>query len=199
MEKTSKLIKITASCKERLEKAKGLATFSDFISDMLSYFEMIKLDPKSAISNPTTEFILHIDRAKEITLKRMEDVIKIIRNIETTKLAGIVEKVSSIESLLLGNSTGLSIEQIQEVVNENQRLHDDIEKLKFENQKILESKKRFEVNAPGNNTELSSTIVRRVKAHLDPGSLKKTAQKNEYIISQDYINAIIEDLESRIK
>lgn len=199
MEKTSKLIKITASCKERLEKAKGLATFSDFISDMLSYFEMIKLDPKSAISNPTTEFILHIDRAKEITLKRMEDVIKIIRNIETTKLAGIVEKVSSIESLLLGNSTGLSIEQIQEVVNENQRLHDDIEKLRFENQKILESKKRFEVNAPGNNTELSSTIVRRVKAHLDPGALKKTAQKNEYIISQDYINAIIEDLESRIK
>lgn len=199
MEKTSKLIKITASCKERLEKAKGLATFSDFISDMLSYFEMIKLDPKSAISNPTTEFILHIDRAKEITLKRMEDVIKIIRNIETTKLAGIVEKVSSIESLLLGNSTGLSIEQIQEVVNENQRLHDDIEKLRFENQKILESKKRFEVNASGNNTELSSTIVRRVKAHLDPGALKKTAQKNEYIISQDYINAIIEDLESRIK
>lgn len=199
MEKTSKLIKITASCKERLEKAKGLATFSDFISDMLSYFEMIKLDPKSAISNPTTEFILHIDRAKEITLKRMEDVIKIIRNIETTKLAGIIEKVSSVESLLLGNSTGLSIEQIQEVVNENQRLHDDIEKLRFENQKILESKKRFEVNAPGNNTELSSTIVRRVKAHLDPGALKKTAQKNEYIISQDYINAIIEDLESRIK
>lgn len=199
MEKTSKLIKITASCKERLEKAKGLATFSDFISDMLSYFEMIKLDPKSAISNPTTEFILHIDRAKDITLKRMEDVIKIIRNIETTKLAGIIEKVSSVESLLLGNSTGLSIEQIQEVVNENQRLHDDIEKLRFENQKILESKKRFEVNAPGNNTELSSTIVRRVKAHLDPGALKKTAQKNEYIISQDYINAIIEDLESRIK
>lgn len=199
MEKTSKLIKITASCKERLEKAKGLATFSDFISDMLSYFEMIKLDPKSAISNPTTEFILHIDRAKDTTLKRMEDVIKIIRNIETTKLAGIIEKVSSVESLLLGNSTGLSIEQIQEVVNENQRLHDDIEKLRFENQKILESKKRFEVNAPGNNTELSSTIVRRVKAHLDPGALKKTAQKNEYIISQDYINAIIEDLESRIK
>lgn len=199
MEKTSKLIKITASCKERLEKAKGLATFSDFISDMLSYFEMIKLDPKSAISNPTTEFILHIDRAKDTTLKRMEDVIKIIRNIETTKLAGIIEKVSSVESLLLGNSTGLSIEQIQEVVNENQRLHDDIEKLRFENQKILESKKRFEVNAPGNNTELSNTIVRRVKAHLDPGALKKTAQKNEYIISQDYINAIIEDLESRIK
>lgn len=199
MEKTSKLIKITASCKERLEKAKGLATFSDFISDMLSYFEMIKLDPKSAISNPTTEMMLHIDRAKDITLKRMEDIIKIIRNIETTKLAGIVEKVASVESLLLGDSTGLTIEQIQEVVNENQRLHNDIEKLRFEKQKILENKNPPEIHTPTNNTELSRTIVKRVKAHLDPSSLKKTSQKNEYIISQDYINAIIEDLENRIK
>lgn len=123
MEKTSKLIKITVSCKERLERAKGIATFSDFISDMLSYFEMIKLDPKTAISNPTTEVILHIDRAKDMVIKRMEDVIKIIRNIETTKLANISERVAGVESLLLTDSTGLSIEQIQEVVNENQRLH----------------------------------------------------------------------------
>lgn len=199
MEKTSKLIKITVSCKERLERAKGIATFSDFISDMLSYFEMIKLDPKTAISNPTTEVILHIDRAKDMVIKRMEDVIKIIRNIETTKLANISERVAGVESLLLTDSTGLSIEQIQEVVNENQRLHNELEKLRFENKKILDTQKYSQVNMVDTNKELPRLIIRRLKSHLDTEMLQKTAKKNEFIISQDYINLIIEDLENRIK
>lgn len=199
MEKTSKLIKITVSCKERLERAKGIATFSDFISDMLSYFEMIKLDPKTAISNPTTEVILHIDRAKDMVIKRMEDVIKIIRNIETTKLANISERVAGVESLLLTDSTGLSIEQIQEVVNENQRLHNELEKLRFENKKILDTQKYSQVNMVDTNKELPRLIIRRLKSHLNTEMLQKTAKKNEFIISQDYINLIIEDLENRIK
>lgn len=199
MEKTSKLIKITVSCKERLERAKGIATFSDFISDMLSYFEMIKLDPKTAISNPTTEVILHIDRAKDMVIKRMEDVIKIIRNIETTKLANISERVAGVESLLLTDSTGLSIEQIQEVVNENQRLHNELEKLRFENKKILDTQIHSQVNMIDTNKELPRLIIRRLKSHLNAEMLQKTAKRNEFIISQDYINLIIEDLENRIK
>ena len=198
-ERTSKLIKITATLKGRLERIKKNETFNDYISDMLSYFEMLKLDPKSAMLNPTTEVIFNITRSKESVLSRIEDVIKIIKSIENGKIAAISEKMAGVEGLLLGNTTGLTVEQIQELLNKNQALCDEVDRLKNENIRLQRQSLKPE-SAPdiNNNNNIALVIVRRVKQHLAVTNFKKAAQGKDYFISSEYIDMVINDIEGRL-
>lgn len=94
-----KSIKINSEVKKRLDFQKKRATYSVCIEQMLDYFEMTGLEPKLGQVPPVATINKAISETSAALYKRMDDVIKILRNIETTKIDVMVH---TLEDLKLG-------------------------------------------------------------------------------------------------
>lgn len=94
-----KSIKINSEVKKRLDFQKKRSTYSVCIEQMLDYFEMTGLEPKLGQVPPVATINKAISETSAALYKRMDDVIKILRNIETTKIDVMVH---TLEDLKLG-------------------------------------------------------------------------------------------------
>ena len=84
MEKYSNL-KINPDLKKRLDKLRKGKTFNAIIDEMLTYFEMTGVNPKSDITPPVATFVKVLNQQGEAIMDRLTSVIKIIRNFDITK------------------------------------------------------------------------------------------------------------------
>lgn len=81
-----KSIKINGEVKKRLDFQKRRTTYSVYIEQMLDYFDMTGLEPKLGQVPPVTTINKTISETSAALYKRMDDVIKILRNIEINKI-----------------------------------------------------------------------------------------------------------------
>lgn len=97
-----KSIKINSEVKKRLDFQKKRSTYSSYIEQMIAYFEMTGVEPKLGQVPPVATINKAIGETSAALYKRMDDVIKILRNIETNKIDVMVH---ALEGLKSGNLT----------------------------------------------------------------------------------------------
>lgn len=93
-----KSIKIDSEVKKRLDFQKKRSTYSVCIEQMLDYFEMTGIEPKLGQTPPAAIINKAISETSAALYKRMDDVIKILRNIETTKIDVILHDLEDLKS-----------------------------------------------------------------------------------------------------
>ena len=81
-----KNLKVASEIKIRMDFQKKNQTYSEYLDNVLSYFEMTGVDPKYGQLPPVVTITKTINEAFQASYKRTEDVIKILRNIETNKI-----------------------------------------------------------------------------------------------------------------
>lgn len=125
-----KSIKIKEDVKNRLDKYKKRSSYSDCLDEMLGYFEMTGLEPRLGQTPPVVTFVSTIKSGNAVLLKRMDDLIKILRNIEVNKIDPILHGVEDGFSTSSSNTqdAGLSVseEELYQVIQMNEKLKSDI-------------------------------------------------------------------------
>lgn len=89
-----KNLKITPKIYDRLNKLRKGHTYSEILDEILTYFELTGINPKTDRTPPVDLFIKELDRHSSGMMKRLEAVVKIIRNIENTKIDPILHNIA---------------------------------------------------------------------------------------------------------
>jgi len=149
--------------KLRLERAKGNKAHSTYIDSMLNYFEITGIEPSSIKVHPGIE-----------TIQRIESVIKILKNIEKTKLNPLLDKIDLLSTASYNSSSTRASQVTDEEVNSLTIL---IEKL---NQEITDKKKR-------NSSLESENQILKEKLNLSQSSNSIPNRTNEALELIDLI------------
>jgi len=176
--------------KLRLERAKGNKTHSAYIDSMLNYFEITGIEPSSIKVHPGVETIL-----------RIESVIKILKNIEKTKLNPLLEKIDLLTPFSYNSSSTRASQVTDEEVNSLASL---VERL---NQEVSE-KKRHNSNLENeikilkdklNSAQPSNYIPNRTNEALelidlifDSNNAPFDRHSNSYIIPKGVYDKVLE-------
>lgn len=88
-----KSIKIKEDVKNRLDRYKKRCSYSDCLDEMLGYFETTGVEPRLGQTPPIATFVSTMKSGNAVLLKRMDDLIKILRNIEINKIDPILHGV----------------------------------------------------------------------------------------------------------
>ena len=88
-----KSIKIKEDVKNRLDRYKKRCSYSDCLDEMLGYFELTGVEPRLGQTPPVATFVSTMKSGNAVLLKRMDDLIKILRNIEINKIDPILHSV----------------------------------------------------------------------------------------------------------
>lgn len=75
-----KSIKIKEDVKNRLDRYKKRCSYSDCLDEMLGYFELTGVEPRLGQTPPVATFVSTMKSGNAVLLKRMDDLIKILRN-----------------------------------------------------------------------------------------------------------------------
>lgn len=126
-----KSIKINSEVKKRLDFQKRRSTYSFYIEQMLSYFEMTGLEPKLGQVPPVATINKTIGEATGALYKRMDDMIKILRNIETTKIDVMAHNLETLKQGEINNTPEVAInfdnDEIYRVIQLNENLTKELE------------------------------------------------------------------------
>lgn len=106
-----KSIKIKEDVKNRLDRYKKRCSYSDCLDEMLGYFELTGVEPRLGQTPPVATFVSTMKSGNAVLLKRMDDLIKILRNIEINKIDPILHSVE---------------EELYQVIQMNEKLKSDI-------------------------------------------------------------------------
>lgn len=184
-------LKIDEKVKKLLDLSKGNLTYSDYLNTALTYFEMTGVDPKSGLVPPVQIISKVINDMSTVLYKRMDDNIKILRNIEQTRLIPIAE---TMENLLKGKeSEPLNItpndEEVFKVVKINKELEDSLRK---KDEEINELKRRL-MKYSDNITKVVNTVDELLSDRI----LHKKSDK-EYILTVEHRKQLIEKISQYI-
>lgn len=145
-----KTMKIPSDIKKRMDLLKGRKTYAEYWDSILSYFEMTGVDPTYGQLPPSVTIVKALKEETSIVYRRVEDMIKILRNIEANKIDGMIH---ALDSLIKGKTfaagaddstdIGLKEQEIYQVVqiNETQeklitQQKKEINRLKMENEAL---------------------------------------------------------------
>lgn len=126
-----KSIKIRQEVKNRLDFFKKKLTYSECLDQMLTYFELTGIDPRLGQTPPIVTFVATLKETSSALYKRIEDMIKIMRNVETNKIDPILHTV---DNILAGKSNntpevviGAEEEQMYQLIALNKQLEKELE------------------------------------------------------------------------
>ncbi len=136
-------MKIPSDVKKRMDILKGRKTYAEYLDSVLSYFEMTGVDPVYGQLPPVVTIVKTLKDECSSIYRRIEDVIKINRNIETNKIDPMLR---GIDSLLQGKreadagasdpgDVGPSEEEMIRIIEINDKQEEIITKLR-RNQEI---------------------------------------------------------------
>ena len=179
MEKYSNL-KINPDLKKRLDILRKGKTFNQILEEILTYFEMTGVNPKSDRTPPVETFVKELNQQGEAIMNRLTSVIKIIRNIETNKI-----------DLILDEVVGGEVKPKEEVISENEimdviKINESLKQKLVNKELEIERIKGEHLNAGGK----SVAIIQIVEQYLKSPELTKDNRGN-VIVSEIYIKNLI--------
>lgn len=125
-----KSIKVKEDVKNRLDRYKKRSSYSDCLDEMLGYFEMTGVEPRLGQTPPVATFVATVKSGNTVLLKRIDDLIKILRNIEINKidpiLHGVEDRFSSNSSNTPEVGLSVSEEELYQVIQMNEKLKSEI-------------------------------------------------------------------------
>ena len=187
-----KSIKIKEDVKNRLDKYKKRSSYSDCLDEMLGYFEMTGLEPRLGQTPPVATFVSTIKSGNAVLLKRMDDLIKILRNIEVNKIDPILHGVEDGFSTSSSNTqdAGLSVseEELYQVIQMNEKLKSDIK-----NKDILIQKLQSNV--------IESSVVQDIIDDIEELLSDKILSSNKdgsFLLSREHRDQLIRKIRTYI-
>lgn len=188
-----KSIKINSEVKKRLDLQKKRSTYSFYIEEMLAYFEMTGLEPKLGQIPPVAAINKTIGETSAALYKRMDDVIKILRNIETSKIDVMVHALESLKSGDFSNTPevveNFDQDEIYRFIQLNEELTKDIK-----NKENFIQKLQNEILSLKKDTKIQD-IIETVAELLSENSLSQDAKGN-LILPREYRNLLIEKIKT---
>ena len=188
-----KSIKINSEVKKRLDLKKKRSTYSFYIEEMLAYFEMTGLEPKLGQIPPVAAINKTIGETSAALYKRMDDVIKILRNIETSKIDVMVHALEGLKSGDFSNTPevveNFDQDEIYRFIQLNEELTKDIK-----NKENFIQKLQNEILSLKKDTKIQD-IIETVAELLSENSLSQDAKGN-LILPREYRNLLIEKIKT---
>ena len=176
--------------KLRLERAKGNKTHSTYIDSMLNYFEITGIEPSSIKVHPGIE-----------TIQRIESVIKILKNIEKTKLNPLLDKIDFLSTASYNSSSTrasqVTDEEVNSLTNLIEKLNQEISDKKRQNSrleseiKILKDKQNSD--QPGNYIpNRTNEALELIDLIFDENNATFDRHSNSYIIPKGVYDKVLE-------
>ncbi len=177
-----KNLKISPLTKNRLDKLKGRNTYDKYLDAVLGYFENTGIDPRYSQLPPQQSIIKALKEESAVLFKRIEDSIKIMRNIEMQKLDPVMH---GIETILSGSSSsgvediGPDAEEVYQLVKINERLES---KIKEQDNLISDLRRQLRLSQQTANVqEVISTVEELLSDRILP-----TDKNGDYILSKEH-------------
>lgn len=177
-----KNLKISPLTKNRLDKLKGRNTYDKYLDAVLGYFENAGIDPRYSQLPPQQSIIKALKEESAVLFKRIEDSIKIMRNIEMQKLDPVMH---GIETILSGSSSsgvediGPDAEEVYQLVQINERLES---KIKEQDNLISDLRRQLRLSQQTANVqEVISTVEELLSDRILP-----TDKNGDYILSKEH-------------
>ncbi|MCP3932865.1 MAG: hypothetical protein GY705_27655 [Bacteroidetes bacterium] len=170
-------MKIPSDVKKRMDILKGRKTYAEYLDSVLSYFEMTGVDPVYGQLPPVVTIVKTLKDECSSIYRRIEDVIKINRNIETNKIDPMLR---GIDSLLQGKreadagasdpgDVGPSEEEMIRIIEINDKQEEIITKLREESRNLKSENNLLRTN----NSNKAQEIVELVEELLSDKTLGK--------------------------
>lgn len=187
-----KNLKISPQTKKRIDVLKGRLTYDGYLDSVLGYFEMTGVDPKFNTLPPQVTIIKSMKEETSVIYKRIEDCIKIMRNIESQKLDVIthgIEKILSGAKLPVEETLGVDEEAMLQVININKKLEERNRELEVNISKLRNDLK--------NNTQNSviKEVIMTVEELLSDRLLEKD-RNNDFILTREHREQLIEKIKT---
>ena len=177
-----KNLKISPLTKNRLDKLKGRNTYDKYLDAVLGYFENTGIDPRYSQLPPQQSIIKALKEESAVLFKRIEDSIKIMRNIEMQKLDPVMH---GIETILSGSSSsgvediGPDAEEVYQLLKINERLES---KIKEQDNLISDLRRQLRLSQQTANVqEVISTVEELLSDRMLP-----TDKNGDYILSKEH-------------
>lgn len=185
-----KSIKINGEVKKRLDFQKRRTTYSVYIEQMLDYFDMTGLEPKLGQVPPVTTINKTISETSAALYKRMDDVIKILRNIEINKIDVMVHalekgKNSNIPEVV----EDFDQDEIYRLIQLNETLRENVK-----NKENIIHKLQSDIVSLNKDAKIQD-IIETVDELLSENNLNQDAKGN-FILPREYRNLLIEKIKT---
>lgn len=185
-----KSIKINGEVKKRLDFQKRRTTYSVYIEQMLDYFDMTGLEPKLGQVPPVTTINKTISETSAALYKRMDDVIKILRNIEINKIDVMVH---ALEKGKISNTPevveNFDQDEIYRLIQLNETLRENVK----DKENIIH-KLQSDIVSLNKDAKIQD-IIETVDELLSENNLNQDAKGN-FILPREYRNLLIEKIKT---
>lgn len=185
-----KSIKINGEVKKRLDFQKKRTTYSVYIEQMLDYFDMTGLEPKLGQVPPVTTINKTISETSAALYKRMDDVIKILRNIEINKIDVMVH---ALEKGKISNTPevveNFDQDEIYRLIQLNETLRENVK-----NKENIIHKLQSDIVSLNKDAKIQD-IIETVDELLSENNLNQDAKGN-FILPREYRNLLIEKIKT---
>lgn len=185
-----KSIKINGEVKKRLDFQKRRTTYSVYIEQMLDYFDMTGLEPKLGQVPPVTTINKTISETSAALYKRMDDVIKILRNIEINKIDVMVH---ALEKGKISNTPevveNFDQDEIYRLIQLNETLRENV----TDKENIIH-KLQSDIVSLNKDAKIQD-IIETVDELLSENNLNQDAKGN-FILPREYRNLLIKKIKT---
>lgn len=185
-----KSIKINGEVKKRLDFQKRRTTYSVYIEQMLDYFDMTGLEPKLGQVPPVTTINKTISETSAALYKRMDNVIKILRNIEINKIDVMVH---ALEKGKISNTPevveNFDQDEIYRLIQLNETLRENVK-----NKENIIHKLQSDIVSLNKDAKIQD-IIETVDELLSENNLNQDAKGN-FILPREYRNLLIEKIKT---
>lgn len=191
MKDTQTLIKVRSSVKSRLDLLKSNKSYGDIIDDMVSYFELTGIDPVSGRVPPVATFVKALRDGTDLIYKRIDDVIKIMRNIEANKIDIILHSIAGDGARNVEQPNSYSDEEVLQLI----QLNESLKRKDIKNNQIIRDLQN-EISKLNNNS-LANEIVDIVEELLSDKVLIRS-NNDTFYLTREHRNQLIEKIKTKI-
>lgn len=188
-----KSIKIDSEVKKRLDFQKKRSTYSVCIEQMLDYFEMTGIEPKLGQTPPAAIINKATGETSAALYKRMDDVIKILRNIETTKIDVILHDLEDLKSGEFSNTPEVVENFDQDEIYRLIQLNETLAKNAKDKENVIQ-KLQGDIVYLKKNTNIQ-TIIETVEELLSENNLSIDTKGN-LVLPREYRDLLIEKIKT---
>lgn len=185
-----KSIKIKSEVKNRFDIFKKRYSYSDCLEQMLAYFELTGVEPKLGQTPPVQIFLTSLKDSHTGLHKRLDDVIKIIRNIEMNKIDPVTHGIQMLLDTNTDNTQEVSVspkeEEIYQVVQINEKL---MKELKAKD--LMIQKLKSDLNQDTRVKDIIDTIE-----ELLSDKILSTDRDGNFLLSREHRNQLIQKVKT---
>lgn len=166
-------LKVSPEIRERLNKLRGKKTYSEIMDEILTFIEVTGINPRIDRTPPVDTFVKEIEKHSSALNKRLESIVKIIRNIENTKIDPIFHGMGAKQQPATKDyEPELSVkeQEIFQIIQINKNLKEQIQLMREEEENVL--------NELSEARKKSATIVQIVEKYLQSEDLVRDRMGN---------------------